>query len=85
MFYLFNKSRFIGIKLCKPTEKYNITILHGEEEQKILGRIYQLRKCFPSFYDEKQRGQNSLPINTRTFSFLPRRIRVYALTLISIG
>ncbi len=31
-----HKFRFIGIKLCKPTEKYNITILHGEEEQKIL-------------------------------------------------
>ena len=28
MFYLFNKSRFIGVKLCKPTEKHNITILH---------------------------------------------------------
>jgi hypothetical protein len=26
------KSRFIGIKLCKPIERYNITILCGEEE-----------------------------------------------------
>ena len=66
MFYLFNKSRFIGIKLCKPTEKYNITILHEEEEWRILGGIYQLRKCFPSFYDEKQRGQNSLPIKAQS-------------------
>ena len=33
---LLEKFRFVGIKLCKPTEKYNITILHGEEEQKIL-------------------------------------------------
>ena len=112
MFYLFNKSRFIGIKLCKPTEKYNITILHGEEEQEILrcfevtfcivvtqsdhfwgfekiksckqlafnayrilsytedylfsnqfmedlGRIYQLRKYFPSFDDDV--CQSSIP------------------------
>ncbi len=57
MFYLFNKSRFVGIKLCKPTEKYNITILHGEEEWRILGRIYSLRKYFPSFDDtEKTEG-----------------------------
>ena len=44
MFYLFNKSRFVGIKLCKPTEKYNITILNGEEEQEIL-RCFEVTFC----------------------------------------
>ena len=31
-----HKLRIVGIKLCISTEKYNITILHGEEEQAIL-------------------------------------------------
>lgn len=44
MFYLFNKSRFVGIKLCIPTEKYNITILNEEEEQKIL-RCFEVTFC----------------------------------------
>ena len=28
--FIIKESRFIGIKLCKSTEKYNITILHEE-------------------------------------------------------
>jgi hypothetical protein len=52
-----HKLRIVGIKLCKSTEKHNITILHEEEEWRILGRIYQLRKYFPSFDDmEKTEG-----------------------------
>ena len=31
--------RFVGIKLCKPTEKYNITILHGEEDPNLVGAL----------------------------------------------
>ena len=39
-----HKYRFVGIKLCKPTEKYNITILHEEEEQAIL-RCFEVTLC----------------------------------------
>ena len=39
-----HKLRIVGIKLCKPTEKYNITILHKEEEQKIL-RCFEVTFC----------------------------------------
>ena len=39
-----HKYRFVGIKLCKPTEKYNITILHEEDEQAIL-RCFEVTLC----------------------------------------
>ena len=42
--FLTHKFRFIGIKLCIPTEKHNITILHGEEEQAIL-RCFEATFC----------------------------------------
>ena len=41
-----HKSRFMFVKLCKPTEKYNITILHGEEEQNIADRSYKKQRIF---------------------------------------